>query len=136
MATTTEAAILEALFARVATLDVGGLPISWPNLSFAPPDDGKFLRVAMIPNATDRLCIGSDDPHQHQGLLQVSVCWPIDKGEDAPREIAGQVAEHFPADLQLGDLPVRVTQAPSVGPLMTETSRVQIPVTISWQAFA
>lgn len=142
MALSTEAAIMEALFARVALLTVGASPIympariAWPNIGFTPPADQNFLRVVFVPNATERALIDSDGPHRHFGLLQLSVYWKKNDGETRPRDIAGQVAAHFPADLRLGSLPVRIIAAPNVADLIVEAARVQIPVMVPWEAWA
>jgi hypothetical protein len=138
MAVTAEAKIMEALFGRLAALVLTPvLPIAWPNLTLTPPTTGKFLRVQFIPNIANRVFIGSDEPHQLMGLFQVSVCWPLNAGEGAPRDIAGTVAGQFPADLRLdvGGLSVRVTKRPDVDDLLIEDSRVQIPVTIEWECW-
>lgn len=117
MPTSTEARIKALLFARLGTLTgaAGALPIAWPNLSFTPPASGKFLRVDFIPNRVDRVFIGSGEPHQMRGLLQVSVMWPLNAGTDAPYDIAGAIVAAYPVDLPLwdGDLRVRVYERPS-----------------------
>lgn len=137
MADTAEAQIMEALFARVGSLAfVPALPIAWPNLNFTPPSSQKFLRVVFVPNIANRLFIGSADPHQHLGLLQISVHWPKNQGETDPRDIAGKVAAHFPADLRLAALGIRITKKPDVADLIVEDARVQIPITIEWECWA
>lgn len=143
MALSVEAAIMEALFARVALLTVGAQAlyapnrIAWPNISFDPPADHNFLRVAFFPNTTNRILIDSDGPHQRIGLLQLSVHWKKNDGETRPRDIAGLVAAHFPADLRLGTDPsVRITAKPEVADMIIEAARVQIPIMVPWEAWA
>jgi len=139
MALSVEAAIMEALFKRVLSLAPYADPkrIAWPNEDFTPPSDHNFLRVVFVPNATERVLIDSDGPHRRYGLLQLSVQWAKNAGETKPRDIAGQVAAHFPADLQLGTAPqVRITAAPNVADLIVEAARIQIPVLVSWETWA
>lgn len=138
MAVSTEVKIMNALLARMASfVATPALPVAYPNVSFSPPAGGKFLRVQFIPNVTQRVFIGSRDPHRFIGLLQVSVCWPLNVGETAPREVAGAVAAHFPCDLRLTseDVRVRITKRPDVSDLLVEDSRVQIPVSIEWECW-
>lgn len=139
MATSTEARIKALLFARLLTLTgaAGALPIAWPNKSFTPPNNGRFLRVDFIPNRADRLEIASDGAHQLRGLLQVSVMWPLGVGTDAPLDIAGAIVAAYPADLTLWDgaLSVRVYERPAVAGVIVEDQRVMIPVTILWEEF-
>lgn len=139
MATSVEAKIMEALFARVAPLAAAlGLTISWPNISFTPPATQKYLRVVFVPNVTNRVFIGSDDPHQRLGLLQVSVQWTKGAGESLARDAAGAVAAQFPTDLVLtsGDLSIRITKRPHVADIIVEDVSVQVPVMIEWECWA
>lgn len=132
---TTEASIFNALMARVHTIDLG-IPVAWPNDNF--PGQSRYLEVTFIPNGVQRIGVTTGTPHRHIGLLQISVWGERNKGESAPRETAGLVAEHFPADLRLtsGGVSVRITQDPDVGGMLVDQQGAQIPVTISWEAFA
>lgn len=140
MATTTEGRIFEALMKHVAGLSGLGMPIAWPNVDFTPPADQRFLRVQFVPNTTERQWIASDGVHRYVGLLQVSAFWPKGQyeGELRPREMAGQVAAHFPCDLILveEDVEVRVTERPHAADMLVEDSVVHIPVTIPFEAYA
>ncbi|WP_417702363.1 DUF4128 domain-containing protein [Pseudophaeobacter sp.] len=139
MAATTEGRIFAALMTRAGGLSALGLPIAWPNVDFTPPENQKYLRVQFVPNVTQRQWIASDGVHRYLGLLQVSVFWPKGQyeGELRPREIAGQVAAHFPCDHQMteDDVTVRVMERPTVADMLPEDSRVHIPVTIQWECF-
>jgi hypothetical protein len=134
MADPTEA-VMAALFARIMTLP-NAPPIAWPNVSFTRPADGRFLRVQFVPNATNRRFIGSDDPHQYLGLLQISAYDKLIWGEHSVRQAAGQVAAHFPTDLRLGEIGVRITKRPNVSDMIIEEDRVQVPVMIEWECYA
>jgi hypothetical protein len=130
---TIEANIQAALFARIASLGPAH-PISWPNVSFTPPANKRYLRVWHLPNATDRLSISSDSKHRHQGILQVMICAPLNTGETQAREIAGLVADHFPPDLALGS-GVRITKRPNIASALITDTEIQIPVSIAYRAF-
>lgn len=134
-----ESEIMELLFARLSSFTASpALPVAWPNVSFAPPADHRYLRVQFVPNMANRVTIDCDGPHQHLGLLQVSVYWTKGQGEAAPRSIAAAVAAHFPCDLRLasGGLIVRITKRPDVRDMIVEDAAVQIPVMIDWEVFA
>jgi len=136
---TIEASIQSALFSRVASLVLSPVhPVSWPNMSFVAPATKRYLRVSHLPNVTDRLYIGSDDPHQHQGILQIMVCAPLNSGEAGARETAGLVANHFGVDLRLnsGSLSVRITKRPNIASALITDTEIQIPVSISYECFA
>lgn len=134
MADPTEA-IMAALFGQVATIPLA-LPVAWPNVNFSMPATGRFLRVQFVPNVTNRRFIGSDDPHQYLGLLQISVYDRLNMGETWVRQAAGQVASRFAADLRLGEIGVRITKQPSVADMIIEEDRVQVPVMIEWECYA
>jgi hypothetical protein len=132
-----ETDIMAALFARVSSF-APAMPIAWPNLTFTPPANQRYLRVQYVPNVANRVMIGSDDPHQHLGLLQLSVYGKKNNGEAAVRADAAAVAAHFPCDLKLysGAAAVRITKRPDVRDLIVEDAAVQIPVIIAWEAYA
>ena len=134
-----EASIQAALFARAASLVLSPVhPVAWPNMSFTPPANKKYLRVSHLPNVTDRLFINSNGRHRHQGILQITVCAPLNSGESAAREIAGQVANHFPVDAHLssGGIAVRITKRPNIASAQITDTEIQIPVSISYECFA
>lgn len=135
---TIQSNIETALFARVAALVLSpALPIAWPNLAFTRPATG-FLRVTHVPNINRRLFIGSRDPHQRLGLLQVDVFTPLNKGASTATEIAGKVAEHFACDLKMisGGVTARVTKAPDVAQAVTDDTHWLVPVTVQYEVFA
>jgi hypothetical protein len=139
MATTIEGRIAEALFGRLQTLVLSPvLPVLLPNEQKTPPGDHRYLRVQFVPNTADRVLIDSDGPHQHLGLLQVSVYWSKGRGEVEPRDVAGAVASHFPCDFKLdaGAFHVRITKRPDVRDMIVEDAAVQIPVMVSYEAWA
>lgn len=131
-----ESSIASALMARVNTLVLSPVhPVYWPNVAFTPPANKKYLRVTHFPNTTERSYIGSNEPHLHQGILQITVVAPISSGESAAREIAGIVADHFPCDLPLF-AGVRVERRATLGSMITTDTEIQIPVSIRYRGEA
>lgn len=139
MPETVEGHIWQALLSQLQVMAADiALPIAWPNKNFTAPADRKFLRVQHVPNSVTRTRIGSAEPHQRLGILLIAVHWPKNTFGVPVVEMAGQVAQHWPADLVMrsGDIAVRITQAPRVGDLMDEDAGVMIPVEIFWEAYA
>jgi len=135
---TPEASIQATLFARAASLVLSPVhPVSWPNVAFTPPANKKYVRVTHFPNTTDRLYLGNSDPHRHQGILQLTVVAPLNSGESAAREIAGQVADHFPTGLTLhsGGVQVKITKRANTGSVVIDTTEIRIPVSIAYRSF-
>ena len=133
-----ETEIMMALYARLSALTLSPpMPIAEPNVAFTPPADHRHLRVQFVPNIANRLLIDCDGPHQHLGLLQVSVYWSRGAGEKDAREVAAAVAAHFPCDLKLasGGVTVRISKRPDVRDMIVETAAIQIPVMVSWECW-
>lgn len=132
---------MEALFGRLATLVLSPAhPVSWPNLNFTKPTNNRFLEARCVPNTTNRVFIGSNEPHQRLGFLQVNVRDALNQGSRVVG-IAGQVAAHFPADLKLPHafgLTVSITSAGDVSDPIIETTPpgVLVPVLIPFECWA
>lgn len=134
---TVETAIWLALRGRIETIP-GAMPTAWPNEAFTPSAQAAYLRIDMIPNTTQRVFIGSTDPHRYRGILQIGVMARLNQNLAVGMEIAGDVADHFPADLRLTahDVTVRVTSHPSLGPAQPQATHLMIPVSIEFEAWA
>jgi hypothetical protein len=134
-----ESEIFAALMTKLAAFTASPvLPVSYPNVSFTPPANQRYIRAQFVPNTTNRVLIDTDGPHQHLGFLQVSVYWTKGQGEAGPRAVAAAIADHFPADLRLtsGGVSVRITARPSVRDLIIEDAAVQVPVLIPYECWA
>lgn len=133
-----ETSILQALKARVDALPMkSAYPVVWAtDTTYSPEPSKPYIRATWLPNRNQRLFIGSDDTHVRPGILQLDVFGKVRaNGEGLAREIAGQVAAHFPADLEMNfqGVKVRVTKAPDVGPSFVD-KHIQIPVSIEVEA--
>ncbi len=141
MATTVEGAIEQVLSVRLASLELSPVhPIAVPNVNFTKPNDNRYLEAKFVPNGANRVFIGSDEPHQRIGFLQINVRDKLNTGSRVT-DIAGQVAAHFPADLQLHHalgLTVRITAAPDVSDMIVETTPpgVLVPVLVPFECWA
>lgn len=134
----TETKIADALKARLAALTFSPvLQIAWPNVDFTPPS-GTYLRVDDLRNTTDRVVISNGGPHRQQGIMQVTVMAPVNSGENAALEIAGQIADWFMAEPRLSFTggSVRITKRPDIVSLKSpDGTRWQLPVSVSWEAY-
>ena len=139
MADTTEGKIAEALKAHTVSLAQSmQLPLSWLGWDFNVPANGRFLRAEHTPNVTNREFIGSDEPHQYLGILQISVHAPHGEEEPALRELAGKVVAHFACDLPLieDNVEVRIIKRPSTPGFITDDVDLHIPVMIEYECWA
>lgn len=135
---TLESKIEGALFYRVFNMALDPpLRIAWPNEDFEP-NGQTYLVVDHMPNQTDRLFLGSNDPQRRQGILQITVRGKLSERAIVFTEIAGQVAAHFPTDLPMRreGITVKVTKAPSIAPALVDGPNWSVPVSINYECFA
>lgn len=157
---TIEEKIEFALFSRVRTLELT-LPhdIVWPNNSFFPvfvigddspqfvlgddspqfvlgASNGPHIRVQQLPNNNTRLLVKGSAPHMRQGILQLTIVDKLNLGPSNATKTAGEISEHFPADLALfkDGVKVRIQSAPDI--LQADKTDVSwnVPVSIRYEA--
>jgi len=138
MATAVETKIVEALFARLAALTLLPVhPIAWPNVSFTPPADGRYLRANELPSPTVGIDIATDGTNEYSGLFQVDVFGPLNVGSSVPQELAGAVVRHFKRGTRLDREGVRIdVMQASIGPALRDDPCWMVPVTVRYRAFA
>lgn len=145
---TIETKVWQALKARAATLP--GFTINWPLEPFTPPVSGgkpsPYVEVRHMPNAVVRRFIGSSDPHERPGILQLTLCWPASEigtgsgqtHSDVLIQRAGEIAAHFPTDLRMPfqGVVVRVERAPDVAQPYRDDAYWRCPVSVRYSVFA
>ncbi|MGN6142237.1 MAG: phage tail terminator-like protein [Mesorhizobium sp.] len=135
-----ETSIRSAVEARVATLPMAGTyPVEWVDgPSYDPNASTPYIRASFFPNTTRRLFLNGSDPHQRLSLLQLDFMAPKSWTGKQVTQVAGQIAEHFAADLRMtfGDVTARVTAAPHVAAPMAGDVFMQCAVMIGVETFA
>lgn len=134
---TTETSIWMALNARVESLTLSpALPVRYTTQAADGALTG-YLLVTHIRNTTLRPLIGSSAPHHYRGILQIDVMSKLNQDEAVAAQIAGTVADHFPADLLLtfDVVTVRVTKRPNIGQTMTQATNLKTPVSVEYEAY-
>lgn len=131
-----------ALKARVDTMATNpALTTFEPGAIVTPPSDATgllpFILLSDASNDPDRVGI---DPRLHvrSGTLMLALQWPIARAVTHTRlkEIAGQIAAHFPADtcMSYGASRLRVTKdAASMQPYVDGAYRVAV-VRVFWSS--
>lgn len=114
------------------------LPVSLPEprKTFDPPGDGRYYEVRFFPNRA--AWEGVSSGVLGQGLLQINVVWPKNKGILAPYRAVNDAKVLFHKNLALfGDgVKVSISSEPADGQALTDASEVKVPVTIRWDANA
>lgn len=129
-----------ALRTRVATL-VTDMPVFDPGAVVEPPSDANgplpFILLSDVTNDPDRRGI---DPslHVRSGTLMLTIQWPIAKPvtHTQLREIAGQIAAHFPADacMRFAASKLRVTSDASALPAFVDGAYRVAVVRVPWSS--
>lgn len=150
MTPTIETKIAQAIQARVATIALP-YPVIWTDdepaaLPNAGGQPSPYIEAHHEPNRTVRRIIKASAPHERPGLLLLTLCWPISKVgtgagktyRDAIREIAGQMATHFPAGLCMSfqGVGVNVTKAPDVLGAYRDDAYVRTQVRVDLRTYA
>lgn len=128
-----EQEILDAFLARLALFSTSpAVPVSWPDVSFEPPDEGFWLEAAFFPGAVINLAMDDYSLNDVRGFCQVKVCYTADAGQLAPYALVQEVINWFPKGTELG--PVKVNSRPSPLPVVREDkARRFIAITIPYQ---
>lgn len=134
-----ETRIFEAIAAKVRALKLSTAhEIVWTEgdeTNLTPSK--RYLRCTWTPNQTQRVFVGSNEPHWRPGVLQIDVLVPTSVSSGVAREQAGQIAAQFNTDLSMTfmGIKVKVLKAPSVLSVFKDT-HVQVPVIIELETLA
>lgn len=96
-------------------------PVVYPNMEFPEPGEEKpatYIEARHFPNRNTRLYLKGSAPHLRQGILQLTIFTPLHEGATPATTLAGEIAEHFPADLALyeDDIRLRIQKVPDIMP--------------------
>ena len=122
-----------ALKERVQTLGLTGVSVVYPAAKTTP--QGVRLEVMNILAAPERVLIGSG-PHERTGTLQLTLKHPLPVvAYEATQQLAGQIADHFPADLRLRfrQACVQIVSAPAVHEGFEDGGYWVTPIRIRWR---
>jgi hypothetical protein len=118
------------------------LPVIWPGQNKDLPSV-RCIEVVNMVNRPDRPFIGSTEPQERMGILQIGLLSLPEAGEYAEtmmREIAGDIADHFAVDaaLRYRDVAVKIYEAPEVGTSIKDEKRSRIitPISVRWRCNA
>lgn len=112
----------------------------WPGENETVPEIG--MEVTFFPNRPQRHYLGSAEPSYRQGMLQIGLMTRPGAvhHETFAREIAGDIADHFPADHRMtyANIVVRVRETPVPGPSFRDDRRNRwiTPTTVYWHTEA
>jgi hypothetical protein len=130
----TFANILNGLNTRLNSLS--GLPeVAWPNTKYNPKQNTTWIRPTLLP-ATSQLYTLKDERF-HQGIYQVDIYVPLEKGTKTLYDLADDVRQHFEAQRSLtsGSDTVFIQEV-SMSPATRDESWYSLFVSISYQCYS
>lgn len=123
-----------------------GVQVAWENIAFTPPQDKPYLRLFVLPAATQSIDLEAQ-LQTYRGILQVNVVAMAGGGVSEPRQLANQIADQLPEGMELkdGDLSVYISSPPTIHPGMQDRASsgptggsgsisYTIPISISYRA--
>lgn len=70
-------------------------PIAYENVAFTPPPDGRYLRIALRPRATEVIGMGQPPRHRTSGEILVRCVVPKGVGSAEALSMADEIAALF-----------------------------------------
>jgi hypothetical protein len=136
-ATSIEAKIVLAL--ETAFQDVtlpAGCGIAAPNVPYTP-DGSPYVRLTIAKNKPINVSLSGGREPVRQGILMLTVCWPIGGGLLPASELAGTLRDAFKFNTRIDFAGgyIKVTDEPMVQGDMQMANYSEIPVVIPWQAY-
>jgi hypothetical protein len=120
--------------------------VAWENIPFTPPQDKPYLRLFVLPAATQSIDFEAQ-LQIYRGILQVNVVAMAGGGVGESRLLANQIADLFPegSEFREGDLSVYVSSQPAIHPGIQDRASsgptggsgsisYTIPISISYRA--
>ena len=99
-----------------------------------------YIRINLSRNVPNRLTMDNGGQYQYRGILQAMIVHAPSAAEWFLPEpdyiaLAQKIVTHFTSDTVLtsGNVRVRIYSMPEIGPIMSEATQLQLPVSIYWQ---
>lgn len=130
-----ESAILRTLQAAVRDAVAQSiqptLPVSYVEVKFTKPNDGKWLEIIYIPNNI----VGGywDDGKDYRGLLRLVLHWPTNDGPYRPLDLLGSIGGYFTNGLLLSG--VQIYGIANLTGIVQEEGETLYPVSIRYQSY-
>lgn len=129
--------IMSALQTRLASFaSTKGLSVAFEGVPFTPDATKTHLADFLLPVATDNPSMGRDH-RRYEGIYQVDVNAPSNSNVVALRNLANDLAAHYPRGLTLthatSGTKVLITRTPSISPLIPDGGRMKRAVSIRYQ---
>jgi hypothetical protein len=114
--------------AGVAVVDLPGTPAT-------PTAGTPWARLTNLPAATYVAGVGIDSPTVHPGAYQVSLFYPLNKGQKAVLGLAAALCTVFKQGTYLSQNGAKILiLGSSRGPFVPDVGWLHLPITIRWRS--
>jgi hypothetical protein len=105
------------------------------NESYTPSMGTPFQKVYLLPASPENPVFGPKF-YREQGLLQVTLCYPLQEGPGAAAARGELIRAAFVRGLSLvsGGVTVTITSTPEIGASQTDGGWYALPVKIRWHS--
>jgi hypothetical protein len=110
------------------------LATAWENVPYEPTNGTAWQRATLLPAEPDNLEIGG--LITERGLMQVTLCYPLNAGVAAPLARAELIRSTFPrgASFTSDGVTTTIERTPEIGPATAEPDYFSLPVRIRYFA--
>lgn len=135
--TTVDAKIVDAITEFAKDMTTSLEIVENEGEGYEPRIDNEYLAVKLFINDTVTRYVGAGRK-QYQGILQVTVVYPIKAGILSATEIAGQVAGYFKKGTIIdGDgVRIKINRQPSLATPIPDGAWLRVPVSIPYNCMA
>lgn len=115
-----------------------GCGIAAPNVQYTPDGTNPYVRVVIAKNQPINAALSGGREPVRQGILLLTVCWPVGGGLLPASELAGTLRDAFKFNTRINFTGghIKVTSEPMVQGDMQVANYSEVPVVIPWQAFS
>lgn len=114
-----------------------GCRVAGPGLAFTPDGTNPYVRLTIAKNTPINAALGGGREPVRQGILLLTVCWPVGAGILPATELAATLRAAFKFNTRINFTGgyIKICEEPAVQGDMIDGVYVQIPVVIPWMAF-
>lgn len=124
MSRETERAAITAHFKQAWEAAYPGVPVAWPNIDFATPDNSQFVVFNLVDRGTTRETLGRTYVKRHRGTLQLDIYTPGGQGTRESRLMADYLEALYDSlDLVTSDGQGVSFRTPSARPIAGNEAR-------------
>ena len=118
--------------AAVSQSDSPFLPVSYINVEFDTPNDGKWLELVWLPNNVQGDLWGQEKTHR--GILRMILHWPNDgSGVYRPLGLLGSISRYFKNGMLLNG--TQITSKADLTGAIFDADELLLPVSLRYQSY-